>query len=243
MIKKVWIINGILALLTVIVGLNMYDIWSGGDDGAGSVEPVSPPPLPRVEDFRKPQAKPENTYRAIVEDNLFSPDRKEVIVPPPSPAVAPTPEPEPEPEPEAPAKPLEKVEGKKILLYGVISMPDYRAAIVTNVDEKAPQRPQKTVRIGETIGEYTIAEIKKERVLLTKGRERYEITLFDREHPKERATATKERIQPEAAAPKVITAQPVAPKTETAAKAPKGKEEDEWEIVSTPFGKVKRRKR
>ena len=240
MIKKIWLINGALLVLTAMVGLNIFDVWSGRNNrpGLGALPKTE---IPAAPSFNPVVRKAENTYQAVVAKNLFSPDRREVQKAPPPPP--PPPENKPVVEPEKPVQVLEKVEGKPIMLYGVILLPNYRAAIITNPETKDNPREQKKVNIGEMIGEYKIVDIQKERILLDRKQERFEIVLFDKNNPKERKVTVKPAVVRKDAAPTVITARPEPEKPKPTEKASKTAEKEQWEIVDTPFGKMKRPKR
>ena len=238
MIKKIWIINGVLVLLTAMVSLSIFDVWSGRDNGIDGRAALPKPNLPDMQTFNPAPLKPENAYQAVVYNNLFSPDRREAKIAPPAPKPIET-----EPKPEESIQTLEKVEGKKILLYGVILLPNYRAAIITDPDAKDNQREQRKVIIGEKIGDYKIVDIQKERVILEKKKEMFELAIFDINNPKDRKAAVKQSSVKKEAVPKIITTQVVSDKAKAPEKDSKKLEDDQWEIVDTPFGKMKRPKK
>ncbi len=241
MIKKQWLINMALALLTLIISVNAYEVWNEGGQGVDiKADPTQSKPR-SVQAFNPPSRKPERHFSIVTERNLFSPDRKEFkkTAPPPSPLKDPSKE---KSEPVVSVKPLERVEGKKVSLFGVILLPGYKAAIVSNPDEDKDKRVQKKVKVGESLGDYKIVDIQVDRILLSKNRERFEIPLYDEDNPKHRRTGEKKGPVKKKIAPKVINTQPKEAESSKRALTNQ-KDGDEWEVVDTPFGKIKRRKR
>ena len=241
MIKKQWLINMALALLTLIVSVKAYDIWQEGDQWAGIEADPSERASRSDTVFNPVKRLPEKHFNIVTEQNLFSPDRREVrkSVSLPSPLKdqqAKT------PEPVATVKPIEKVEGKKISLFGVMLLPGYKAAIVTNPEEDDNQHVQKKVKVGESLGDYKIVDIQVDRILLSKNRERFEIPLYDKDTPKARRKDEKKDPVKKIIAPKVIDTTPEVAESGKGASANQ-KDDDAWEVVDTPFGKIKRRKK
>ena len=225
MFSRILVINIFLAGVAVFFGLKTYGVWFPKTEkakGDRDVQGRSAPPAKTVKPRRTP---PESAYRVVVDGNLFSPGRVEV-----------KPE-EPEPEVEEDIKPLEEVSGRKITLYGVIIMDGYKAAIINNPVPKPGERGQERVMIGDKLDDYELVAIHKDRILLTKGSEKYEIPLYDKKNPKQRTFTKKD------AKPKIITSEPARIVTESNVSKKKKPLEGEYEIVRTPFGNIKRRKK
>ena len=225
MFSKIGIINVLLALLFTFFVIKTYGVWEKGDNRTSEnqmVEKAEPHSEKKVTKRRLP---PDSYYKAVVERSLLSPDRAEFI-----PEVL---ESEQEVEPE-------KVPGRKIALYGVIIMEDYATALVSNPEIKPGDKPDLWVRMGDKLGDLKVASIQKESILLTDGTKQYKISLYDQSRPKQRSTVAK------TAKPMVVTT-PSKPKKNDSQKPEKPKHEelsnDQYEIISTPFGKVRRRKK
>lgn len=170
---------------------------------------------------------PITAYNDIIQQNLFSIEREEYKPE----AVKPEKELKPEIKPEP--KVIE-LNTNKIVLYGVIIMGDYKKALVTNVD-KISNSNSIWVEKGDTVDEFVIDSIEKDRLLVTKSGKRFSILLYDKENPKKRKFV-KNNITP---TKKVIVTQPAKPaKSSVASK----KDDTEYEIISTPFGEFKRKK-
>lgn len=222
MLSRIWVINLFMAVLVIFIGVKSYGVWTEGGQTALKMQAVKKSkarPKKRVVQKRMP---PELAYAVVVDKTLFTPDRKEFI-----------PEEEPEQEPEA--KQL-YISGKKIVLYGVIVMDDYKSALITNPRPKTGERKTKWVKVEDPIGDFMVTLINKNSILLTKGSKEYKILLHDKDKPKRRATATKKETKP-----KVISTAPK--KSPPRSKASKKKElpDGKYETIDTPFGKIKRR--
>lgn len=224
---KMLLINLVLAAVLAFFTLQTYQVWFGTESVAGlphgakclkSVRPrmpkgIAPKKMPR-----------ESAYREVVNLNLYSPDRRTPLVE----------------KPEKVKKPEikdVKISGKKIMLYGVISSEHYRAALINNPLRKGKDRKNKWVKINETIGQLRVKDIQPERLILADGADLFEISLYDKDKPK------RKEIRENKQKPKVVVA-----KSKTGPPKPslssKGKSDDnEYEIIDTPFGKVKRRKK
>jgi hypothetical protein len=222
MFSKIGIINILLAFLFTFFVIKTYGVWKTGKNITSEnivIEKATPHSEKRV---AKTRFLPDSYYKDVVERCLFSPERAEFI-----PEVL---ESEPEVAPE-------KIPGKKIILYGVVMMKDYATALVSNPEIKPGDQPELWVRSGDHLGIFKVASIQKESILLTDGTKQYKIPLYDQSRPKQRSMA------PKTATPTVVT---INSKLKNK-KPQKGKQEelsnDQYEIVNTPFGKIKRRKK
>jgi hypothetical protein len=170
----------------------------------------------------------------VAEKSLFSPSRSEVI-----------------PEKQKAGPP--KVSEKEIFLYGVMAVGDRKKALISNPEpatagKAAPK--EKWVAVGDTIGTFSVADIKKDRIILADGANNHEILLHDKNKPARQTTAAEKSEAPTVvaagSAPPVAVAatkadarpqQPAAP----AAADGKGAPAAEYQIINTPFGPVKQR--
>lgn len=233
MISRIWLINIVLAGCAVFIGISAYEAWRRGPEpmnvtATGVVEgapvavrnPLGTEPMPS-----------EAAYRNVVEKNLFSPDREEFV-----------PEVAPEPETPQPAVREARISGQKIVLYGVIIKDMFKKALINNPVQKADDRPYLWVSEGEALENLRVASISGESVVFDDGGERYEVMLHDKKQRQGGAPTASSGGD----APQVVTTE--AKKVEAAAKPtqPKPTEAEdegvEYEIVSTPFGEIKRRK-
>lgn len=223
MFSKIGIINILLTLLVAFFVIRTYGVWKTGKNITSEnqvIEKAKPHSEKRIAKRRLP---PDSYYKGVVERSLFSPDRTELI-----PEIS---------ESEAEVAP-EEVPGRKIILYGVVMMKDYATALVTNPEIKSGDKPLLWVRAGDHLGALKVASIQKESILLTGGSKQYKIPLYDQSKTKQRSTIAK------TAKPMVVTT-PSKPKKNDSQKPKKPKYEklsdDQHEIITTPFGKMKRR--
>ena len=115
------------------------------------------------------------SYILIAEKNLFSPERKDFPIVKPSVA--------------EPAKPVKKPPVRpKIILYGVTLSGDYRAASLVSQGRplQKGERETLTVKLGERIGEYKLANITPDRIKLETEEDSFEVLLYDSTTPKKR---------------------------------------------------------
>jgi hypothetical protein len=223
--SKIWLINISLAVLVIFFGIKSLEVWSKGDETIAEIQTGknSTNPLPRKM-ITKRTMPPESAYGIVVDKNLFFPDRAEFIPD------------ESEPETKAPQA---KVSGKKILLYGVVLMDDYKKALISNPVPEEGERRAKWVKTGDQIGDFSVTGIKKDSIILAEGAKKYEIFLYDKDKPKRRTTAAgKSR-------PTVVTTKPAAkskkrPPMPGISKGEKSSD-GEYKIVNTPFGKIRRK--
>ena len=214
-------INLVLAVFAVFFGLKAYGVWSEGEKSfseAPLIEKPSSRPKKRIVQKRMP---PESDYSVVVERTLFSPERL-------SPDLQ-------EEEPAAEEIKDLKVSGKKVFLYGVILTDDYKAALITNPEVKPGKKKQKWVMVGDSVGDFRVAGIKKDMIILAEGAREYEILLYDKDKPK-RGAPVRKKAKPTVVSTALKKSAP-RPKVSKKKELPVGK----YKTVSTPFGKIKRK--
>ena len=226
---KIWLINFLLAAFIVFFGIMSFDVWSKGDEVIPELQTgkSSEKPLP-AKGIIERAMPPESTYEIVANKNLFSSNRSESL-----------------PEKTGPLTISEKM----IFLYGVVVTGDRKQALIRN-PESGPEAGEgrakdKWVKVGDTLGKFSVADIRNDRIILTEGASTHEILLYDKNKPARQATVA----QP-LAAPTVIA---TGPAPTTAATKPgtglpvsrvadgKSAPEGEYIIVNTPFGPTKRR--
>ncbi len=235
---KIWLINISLAVFVVFFGMMSLDVWSKGDETVPEVQTAKssekPQPAKTIIERTMP---PDATYGIVAEKNLFAANRSEII-------------------PEKPQKegPL-KISEKQIFLYGVVVMGDRKKALISNPETgpdagKKPAPKDKWVAVGDKIGTFSVADIRKDRIILADGANNHEILLFDKNKPARKTIATEKSAAPTVvasgtgpAAPSAATKPDAKPGTEPPSPIAEGKSAPagEYRIVNTPFGPTKRR--
>ena len=264
MFSKYWLMNIVLAAGVIFFAVKTHEVWFSGENPLESEIPPAKEESENEKQFTKPNLPLESTYRTFVDRNLFSEDRAEYLPPAPEPELSDG----GESESGAGIKPLEGF-GQKVTLYGVFIYKDVKKALITNPGRERGQPKDIWVEKGDVVLEVnkrdhvatlTVDEILEDRLLIKDGADRYEVLLYDKENPKKRPTVKKDEIPvvvtPKKAAPKKSSRSTKRPGTiatkpaqdnvqkETARTAEEDKGSgSEFEIINTPFGEIKRRKK
>ena len=224
-----------------------FNVWSQGDKPIQQIQPgkSSEKPLPGKGVMER-TTPPESTYGIVAEKNLFSSNRSEFI-----------PE-KPKPGPGAEPGPL-KISEKMIFLYGVVLMGDNKQALISNpeTEPQAGKKParDKWVKVGDTMGQFNVADIKKDKIILADGANTHEILLYDKNKPARKIIVPEKPAAPKAGTTGSAVTGPAVTGTAGAADAAKPGTEPpksaiaegknaaagEYIIVNTPFGPTKRR--
>jgi hypothetical protein len=215
---------GIFCLLglfiAVLLALKNYETWTGPVSGISVPEKGAP---------KKPGGKPETpppqgerkdqdsiaSYIAISEKNPFHPDRTEF------PVLA---------QPEAAKEVKKAIVRPQVTLYGVTLAGDYQSASVSYPGRpiQKGEREVVNVKIGDRVGEYKLAKIAEDRIVLEAPEDGFEVLLYDGKAPKKRVyvrteskpaavtsavPGTPEAPKPGGPTPAVVPARPAAPVT------------------------------
>jgi hypothetical protein len=216
--SRVFIVNIFLLALVVFLGVKTHDVWGPTKETAGEIRRVSKPSSRKHKRFNPKKMPPESAFNSVVEKNLFTPKRK----------TAAAEEPGSEPEPEI----VELPElGKRFIVYGIVIADGHERALVKNPGRKRGDRKDVWVQVGDSVGEFEIAAIMKDRVIVTEGANRYEALLYDEDTPKKREAVEK------STQPAVIVTEPKKSSQKTQKKAEEGK----YRVINTPFGKIKKK--
>jgi hypothetical protein len=202
---------GVLAL-----GVQNYEVWSRS---AGAVTKREVPKKPEAKTEAPPSAPskgeaagesiPRDAYKAIAEKNIFHPDRQEF------PASAGAEQGKPSARPQ-------------ISLYGVVVAGEHQSATIVNPGRTLMkgEREAKTVKLGDRIGDYKVASIQEDRIVMESAGDSFEVLLYDPNAPKKRMEV-KTPVQPVAvtssvAGPAPTPGAPAAPAPAAAPRTPPG---------------------
>jgi hypothetical protein len=124
---------------------------------------------------------------------------------------------------------------------------DYRKALISNPEAKTQGRTNRWVTPGDSVGNFKVSAILKDRLILKEGPRKYEVLLYDDDQPnKGKAVASGSKrtvvssgaketpVQSKAAERKVATGEKRSPRVKKA-------DEPGYEMVRTPFGYIKRK--
>jgi hypothetical protein len=200
---------GVLSLFAFFAILALafenYDTWTHPvkvrpEKGATkkSVEKIENPP---AEGGQK-ESTDIQSYIFISQNNIFAPERKEfpIVAPPP------------------PAQPVIKpIVRPKITLYGVMLADDYQSAsIVDDRPKTKGERETRNVKVGDPIGEFKVAQILPDRIVMEATGDSFEVLLYDAKSPKQR-TYAKTEAKPAAVTTTLPTPATVPPAVATPA--------------------------
>jgi len=241
MISRIWMINGVLAVILAVCWINIWDIWQ--------TDTAMPPATASGENgnpSRPFTAEPENTisaaaaYHSVVDSNLFSPDRTGPL--------AETGKTEPESESEPVAEEV-RISGEKVMLYGVVLFGGYKSALINNPENQPKGVQHRWVKEGDSIANLKVREIHQDQVILADSEGSYRVMLYDPEKVRNASAVPKKS---DSSQPKVVSVgeAPAAPKASVSstgqskttppagsAKAP----EEEYQLIETPFGTIKKK--
>ncbi len=250
MAQRLWILNIVLAVVLVFFVFKTARVWSNFDSvpGKTSADKTGLQTYPdRIDNIVN---APASEFEPVVADNIFSSKRAEFI-----PEATEEETEETEEIDEAAVKDAER-DLKKIYLYGIIIMDDYRAAMLTNPDRQSGDPEYVAASPGDTIGGYTISQIEEKRVLFDKKGGTYEKKLYDREKPKREIVKNKDSGVNVVSSGKKVEVKNAGAGASGTSKdrsskqagqsadkngdSKDGKDEKKVEWIDTPFGKIKR---
>ncbi len=204
---KYGVLNLFALLIVLLLASGNYEVWTHppGDmpekGAAGKFgAKIDNPPLSGS------QQEPTSiqSYISIAEKNIFSPERKEF-----SPQASPSPEVK---------KPTVR---PQIVLYGVMIADEYQRASIVNPGRSLYQgeRETKSLTVGQRIGEYTLAKILPDRILMEAAGDSFEVLLYDPKMPKQRMEA-KTEIRPAVPSGAQLAGPPATPRSPAPAPPP-----------------------
>lgn len=231
MVSRVWVINSVLAIALVICINNIWDVWHAGTqvfpDKRSVVNEKEPMPIKK---FPGNIVLKASDYQNVVEKNLFSPDR--------IPAPVETELLESEVEEEV------RISGEKVALYGVIILDDYKKALTNDPADRGSSL--RWVREGEKIGNLTVLQIAEDNIQLSDEEKIYRILLHDPKKVKKAGVKSDgkpaKKTQPKVIGAGVKSQAVNNKKTQQKAKA-SASSDDEYEIIDTPFGPMKKKRK
>ncbi len=204
MLTKYLILSFLLIFIIFLLLLKNYEIWTYPFEE-----------VPEKEVVKKSEKKPEEilmgaaqrnptsiqSHLPISEKNIFNPERKEFPV--------------------LGGNTKRPIVRPQIVLYGVTIAGEYQSASVVNPGRplKKGERELMTVKVGDQVGEYKLAKIMSDRIMMEAEGDTFEVLLYDPRMPKKRMDvktetkpATVTSTQP-ASAPRTTGSPPPTPPT------------------------------
>ena len=192
MFSRVWQINLFLTIFIIFFGIKAYGVWAEQEERIPSETRPVRKPLPLSEkNVVIGNMPPESDYEVVVSNNPFMPDRGN--------SAEGKQQPEKRTKPKIDKKLLMRLNAalRRTVLYGVIIAGEYKKALVTSVESgptgrrkpqrtRAPKRRARWVKVGDSLGEFTVDDIRDGSVLLAAAGNQYQVFLYDKEKPKRR---------------------------------------------------------
>jgi hypothetical protein len=162
----------VLFLVVLFLAVKSYDALTRPlgripDKGAANRSETKADSLPGAAVAKEPG--PIVSYTSIAEKNIFNPERKDFPV-------------------TASGAGMKPAVRPQVILYGVTLAGDYQSASVVNPGRplKKGERELMTVRIGDRVGEYKLANVSSDRITLEAQGDTFEVLLYDPKMPKKR---------------------------------------------------------
>jgi hypothetical protein len=193
MLLRIWIINLILSAAVVFLGLKAYSAWMS--EKKNTVETGTAKKASIVAKKVAPAIAPpvETEYQTIVEHNLFWKSR--------SPYAQKKKETETEPKPATDERLVKLLQetAKRISVYGVMMINEEKRALIKHptmpILAKPGNRHQPSssgeslewVKVGDAVDRFRVREIRPTGVVLAAEGLVFDVVLYDKDKPKERA--------------------------------------------------------
>ncbi len=188
---------------------------------------------PGTKQFVEKSPEPAMVYEKIISNNLFSPTRKEITIKAVKNNSANQAESMPETKPEVKEV---RVDGTKINLLGIMFLENIHKALITNPNHGETAKENIWVKVGDRPANLEVTAVAEDHIVLKERGKKYIVLLRDK------SKSAKEKTIRQQAVPTVVSAGSVP---RPAVKTNQGKaagETDEYIMVKTPFGFIKRKK-
>jgi hypothetical protein len=177
MSRTLYLINFVLIVFVIFLAAKNYEEWTrtgpGGTEGTVS-KAKSGAVAAGSSTLAKGEPVDRKNYKSVSEKNPFSPDRKEFPIP------------------LGPGGPGGSGDARKslarpnIILYGIVLADELSSAVVNNPTRRAEkgERDTMSVKIGDKVGEYRVANILGDRINLEAEGDSFDVLLYDPAKPK-----------------------------------------------------------
>ena len=173
---KYLVLNILLCFLILFIAIENYQTWNRSADflpDSGIVykkletKNENPPMMVSTKEPTSIQS-----INLISGKNIFTPERKDFPV-----SIVP-----------AIAETQKTIVHPQVVLYGVTIADDYQSATVVNPGRplRKDERETLTIKIGQKIGEYKLAKILPDRIVMENDGDNFEVLLYDPKNPRKR---------------------------------------------------------
>lgn len=210
----------LIFIIILLLGLKSYETWNQPFEiipEKGVVKKAETKPEMSQITGNPKNLPPLESIILISEKNIFNPERKDFPIP-----IFP-------PGGEPPKKPVAR---PQVILYGLTIAEDYQSATIANPGRpiKKGEKEMMTLKVGGQVGEYRLAKILPDRIMLEAAEDSFEVLLYDPKMPKKRIDV-KTEVKPAT----VTTISPIPPLPQiTEAPKPTTPREPTLERVAPP---------
>ena len=205
MMKKYTIITFVLILIIAFLVMENYKEWTKPAPAAKEnvLSKQKPTVLPAVSQSGavKKEVPAPASFKSVSDKNIFSPDRKEFPIPLVTEAKKPP-----------PVRP-------NLQLFGVAVGEGFKSAVITNPTRRPNERETMTVREGDRVAEYKVANIVDDRLTLESSGDSFDVLLYDPSKQKKRpvvaSTPSPTPVQPPSVPPRPYTSPGAVPAPST----------------------------
>ncbi len=157
--SKIWFINIILAVLIVIFGIKVYEVWFAPEKRSVRLKNAQTSSAQPVVRYMPKTVLPQASYQIIAEKTIFSPERAE------------------QSKKETDASSPQKA-AAKYNLWGVMMLSDTdKRALISEVAANSKKR---WVKEGDALDDRKVSSVQKDRIVLSGKEDQQEILLYDR---------------------------------------------------------------
>lgn len=191
---KKWIWMLLVGIILLGLSLSGKGIFAQGAPGETKKETKAEDSPSAIEAKKSSKDLP---YTAIAEKNIFSPERKEFPI---------------LTQPGAMGEIKKPTVRPQLILYGVTITEDYQSATLSNPApvQRRGEKEIVTLKTGEKLGDYKLAKILPDRVVMESGDDSFEVLLHDPKNPKKRISVRTE-VKPATVATATPAQAPAAP--------------------------------
>lgn len=228
-VKLIWV-NLLLCLFIFFESYMIYQVWTTPDnlDGLSGTSADSGTRKKHLTMIKR--SRTEGSFTDVVNKNVFSMHRKEFVSEVSDDVL--TGKNDGKQQMNSEHAPLDS---HLICLFGVIVVGDYRRALVQDASDRTQQA--KWIQEGDSLAEFVVKRIEKDRVVISaEAGMLHTLLLYDKNSPKQRQPGP-----PAPAKPAKVAVE--KEKSAVSGQSSPEKSNDGFEIIETPFGKFKRKKR
>ncbi len=234
---KLWATNILLAMVMFFFSVQAYRTWTAPEESQPKAQPSKQTSSMKksTSTLARFNMPPEPTFEDVARKNLFAKDRMEKI-------------PEEPNEEQIEVKSTQaKISGKRIVLDGIIFTEDKKMALIRNPKRKKGDKKFIWIQEGQSIGNLKDFAIEEDRLIIKDKGKKHAILLYDQKPGKNNSASASTPSKSKKKSSNTTTVVS-ADKNPTKQSQPSPRVEEnqgngEYEIVKTPFGNLRRKRK